>query len=584
MGERTVFMTVLSLFFFITIPLYILGFGIYQWGYQTIEQEITSALRNYLSDSKETLESEVERIRKLQFSCLNDEDLFYTINAEDIMSPFERSQSLLRMQHRLEVLQESSSFIEDVKACLIRTNRMVSAKNGIERLDDSWKRILFAPKDTAESQITYLDGQLFLSASFPTISPDPTATPLYTLMISLRTDALRERLLSFNRYENGICGIHQGQFRWLVTHSSEQAEGDVIDGNLLQTLEQEETSHFTVHDEEYLAVSSHSDYLNMNFFSCVAEKDIFGGLWHYRLLFSIFFFVMLAVAISFSVGSYYLIRRPMKRLVDSLRKVEKGDLSIRIQHKMNDEYAYLYDTFNNMADSLQKLVELNYKQKLLTQQAQMRQLQTQINPHFLYNSFFTLYRMAKDEDYESVTEFLVYLSEYYHYITRDAHQEVTLREDIRHAENYAHIQQIRFARRIHVVLEEPPETAGQITVPRLIIQPLLENAFNHGLKDVTENGILHMHYCMDAHHLSILVENNGTPISEEEMEQLKQRLDTQSDQIEVTGLINIHRRMRLYFGEEAGIRISARDGGGVIVELRIPLKEKENVPDSDRGR
>lgn len=586
MGQPSVFMTVLSLFFFITIPLYLLGFGIYQWGYHTIEQEITSALGNYLSDSKETLENEVNRIRKLQYSCLNDEDLFYTINAENIMSPFERAQSLLRMQHRLEVLQESSPFIEDVKACLIRTGRMVSAQNGVERLDQEWKRILFAPTDHAESRITYLDGHLYLCASFPTISPDPNAEPLYTLIISLKTDSLRERLLSFNRYENGMGGIYNAEYQWQITQgkNTQLAGKELIDEEALPALMNGASYHFSVDGSGYLAVGSHSDYLNMTFLSCVAEKDIFGGLWYYRLLFSIFFFVMLAVAIGFSIGSYYLIRRPMKRLVQSLKKVEKGDLSIRIQHKMNDEYAYLYDTFNSMADALQNLIDMNYKQKLLTQQAQMRQLQTQINPHFLYNSFFTLYRMAKDENYESVTEFLVYLSDYYHYITRDAQREVTLREDIRHAENYAHIQQIRFARRIRVVLDEPPEITNHLEVPRLIIQPLLENAFNHGLKDVAENGLLRMRYFQEGGRLCVCVENNGSTMSPEEIDQLNARLNDESEQIEVTGLINIHRRMRLFFGQEAGLRMQTREEGGLKVELWIPMKEgNANVSDPDRG-
>ena len=585
LGQRSVFMTVLSLFFFITIPLYILGFGIYQWGYRTIEQEITSALGNYLSDSKETLENEVERIRKLQFSCLNDEDLFYTINAEDIMTPFERSQSLLRMQHRLEVMQESSPFIEDVKACLIRTGRMISVQKGVERLDDSWKNILYAPSDQAESHITYLGNRLYMCASYPIISPDPNATPLYTLIISLNTNSLRERLLSFNRYENGMGGIYHAGSQWLITQGKDQqiTDQDIISDEFLIMLQQGKTSHLSIKGQQYLAVSSHSDYLNMTFFSCVAEKDIFSGLWHYRMLFSILFFGMLAVAVGFSIGSYYLIRRPMKRLVTSLKKVEKGDLSIRIKHKMNDEYGYMYDTFNNMAEALQNSIEMNYKQKLLTQQAQMRQLQTQINPHFLYNSFFTLYRMAKDEDYESVTEFLVYLSDYYHYITRDAQQEITLREDIHHAENYAHIQKIRFARRINVVLEEPPEITKQIVVPRLIIQPLLENAFNHGLKDVAEDGLLRVFYRQESGCLCVCVENNGVSISPEELEQLQNKLNDSSDQIEVTGLINIHRRMRLRFGDEAGIRVLPRVEGGVIVELWIPVEEEPHVPDINRG-
>ena len=584
LGQRSVFMMVISLFFLITIPIYILGFGIYHWGYQTMEREITSGLKSYLTEAQLTLESEVERIRQLQFSCLNDEDLFYTINAEKIMTPFERSQSLLRMQHRLEVLQESSAFIDDVKACLIRTGRMVSAQKGVEPLGGNWQDILYAPVDLAESRITYLNGKLYLCASYPTISPDPDAEPLYTLLISLNMDALKQRLLSFNSYESGTAAFYNGQHGWMLQKgSAELAEQIISNASVLSALVQGGSQRISYQGMNYLTVGSHSEYLNMSFFSCVAEKDVFGGLWHYRMLFSVFFLVMLVVAGAFSVGSYYLIRRPMKRLVKSLRKVEKGDLSIRIQHKMNDEYAYLYDTFNSMADALENLIEINYKQTLLTQQAQMRQLQTQINPHFLYNSFFTLYRMTKDEDYETVTEFLEYLSNYYHYITRDARQEVTLREDIAHAENYAHIQQIRFARRLQVILDDPPPVTQRMEVPRLIVQPLLENAFGHGLKDVDEGGILHLSYQQMEDGLCICVENNGADLDQESLDALRFRMEDPSDKVEVTGLINIHRRMRLRFGEKAGVRVDAREGGGVSVRLMIPGKEERYVSDPDRG-
>lgn len=584
LGQRSVFMMVISLFFLITIPIYILGFGIYHWGYQTMKREITSGLKLYLNEAQLTLEGEVERIRQLQFSCLNDEDLFYTINAENIMTPFERSQSLLRMQHRLEVLQESSVYIDDVKACLIRTGRMVSAQKGVEPLGGNWKDILYAPVDLAESRITYLKDRLYLCASYPTISPDPDVEPLYTLLISLNMDTLRQRLLSFNSYEDGTAAFYNGQNNWLMQKGSAELAGQIVSSpEVLGALVEGQSQRVSHQGMNYLAVGSHSEYLNMSFFSCVAEEDVFGGLWHYRMLFSVFFLVMLVVAGTFSVGSYYLIRRPMKRLVKSLRKVEKGDLSIRIQHKMNDEYAYLYDTFNSMADALENLIEMNYKQTLLAQQAQMRQLQTQINPHFLYNSFFTLYRMTKDEDYESVTEFLEYLSNYYHYITRDARQEVTLREDIAHAENYAHIQQIRFARRIRVLLDDPPAAAQTMEVPRLIVQPLLENAFAHGLKDVDEGGMLHLSYQHTPDGLCICVENNGADLDPGSLEELRARMDDPSANVEVTGLINIHRRMRLRFGERAGVRVEAREGGGVRVKLFIPDKEERHVSDSDRG-
>jgi two-component system, sensor histidine kinase YesM len=442
----------------------------------------------------------------------------------------------------------------------------------VKAITDEWKTILYTPADDSPSHVTYLNGNLYLCASYPIFSPDKDATPLYTLIISLDTEMLRDRLLSFNPYDSGCAVLYHSGQGFLLAKSISDALPLQIIGNqaLLERLSGGESLTVEQNGEKFLVVGAFSDYMNMIFFSCVAQKDVFGGLWYYRSLFTIFFAVMLAVAVAFSAGSYYLIRRPMKRLVYSLKRVEKGDLTVRIQHSLNDEYAYLYDTFNNMANALQNLIDLNYKQTLLTQQAEMRQLQTQINPHFLYNSFFTLYRMAKDGDIDDVTEFLVYLSDYYRFITRDAHSEIPLRQEVSHAENYAHIQQIRFRRRLKVVLDELPEQVQGKRVPRLILQPVLENAFNYGFKDMVENGILHVGYRLEAGFLYIDVENNGTDVPEEMMESLRRQLAAADGLEEITGLINIHRRLKLKFGPESGLRIRHGADGGLLVTLVIP--------------
>ena len=571
--RRSVFMMVLSLFVLITLPIYLLGFGIYNWGYQTIEQEITGSLRADLRYYMGILEREVERVRTLQYECLNDEDLFYTVNAESIMSPYERTKALLTMQHRLGVMRQSSAYIEDVRVYLPKTGRVISAQRGVEKLTDEWRDILYAPEDDAPSRLTYVDGQMYLCASYPIIAPDESVPPLYTLIIKLSPGEIRSLLLSFNDYQDGGAALYAASPGFLLTfdpNDTQMAEL-VRDQNVLTALREGKAETLSLNGKNYMVVGDSSAYLGMLFLSYVSQESVFGGLWYYRTLFVIFLAVMLAVAAAFSAGSYYLIRQPMKKLIDSLKRLEKGEFGVRIRHGINDEYAYLYDTFNSMAEALQNLIELNYKQQLLTQQAEMRQLQTQINPHFLYNGFFTLYRMAKDEDYDSMTEFLVYLSDYYRYITRDARAEVALRDEVKHAENYAHIQQIRFGRRIRVEMEPLPERAQALRVPRLILQPVLENAFGHGLKDVTENGLLTVTYRVEEPYLLIRVENNGLVVSEEKLAELRASLDDERDLKEITGMTNIHRRLRLKFGANCGLSLSHGEQGGLCVTLRLKL-------------
>jgi two-component system sensor histidine kinase YesM len=325
--------------------------------------------------------------------------------------------------------------------------------------------------------------------------------------------------------------------------------------------------------QKYILVNNYSDYLNMDLSSYVSERLIYNDLYHYRNLFFLFTGVAIVMVAAYLVAANMFVNRPIKLLVKSLVKVEQGELDVRIQHNSNDEFGYLYSAFNRMLDSLDEMIELNYRQKMLTQDAELRQLQSQINPHFLYNSFFILYRMAKDEDYENITEFLTYLSDYYRYITRNARGEVPLTDEVNHAQKYAQIQFIRFRKRLSIDFEDLPKQFNNLMVPRLILQPLLENAFNHGLKDVASGGLLKVSFEEKAGTLVIKVEDNGEGVGEEEFLHLQQRIEQTGDMEETTGLVNINKRLQLKFGKEYGLRLVQPETGGMCSELLLPLNK-----------
>jgi two-component system sensor histidine kinase YesM len=229
-----------------------------------------------------------------------------------------------------------------------------------------------------------------------------------------------------------------------------------------------------------------------------------------------------------------------------------------------------------------RMIELNYRSRLLAQQAELRQLQAQINPHFLYNSFFTLYCMAKEEDYEHMTDFLSYLADYYRYITPNNLEDVPLGDEKSHAQHYAQIQMLRFKRRIKVEFGELPESWASVRVPRLILQPLLENAFSHSLKDIPSGGFLKTEFLPADNGLLVRVADNGSGIRGEELEDILRKLEAAEnpepeDETDFSGLLNIHKKLRLKFGPPYGLRIRPGDAGGVIQELLLPMGT-ENVP------
>lgn len=226
-------------------------------------------------------------------------------------------------------------------------------------------------------------------------------------------------------------------------------------------------------------------------------------------------------------------------------------------------------------DYLQELIEKVYDQKLLAHRAELKQLQSQINPHFLYNSFYNIYRMAKTEGNENTAKFSNLLSEYYQYITRNAEDEVPLEKEVHHAQIYLNIQSIRFGQRIRTNIADIPESFQHIFVPRLIIQPLLENAFEHGIQNV-DNPLISLTFEESPDSYYLIVEDNGSGLSDTELSILKQKLAMTEAKIETTAIVNIHRRLILRFGSGSGLSVANSVTGGLRVQLRIP-KEVEHV-------
>ena len=204
--------------------------------------------------------------------------------------------------------------------------------------------------------------------------------------------------------------------------------------------------------------------------------------------------IILAITVIFILYTQRLIHTPMQHLLVAFNRVKKGNFQEHIEEKNNSEFAYLYEGFNEMEDRIQDLIQEVYEQKELKQRAELKQLQEQINPHFLYNSLFSIRSKIYREEYESAEELTELLGRYFRYLTRNAQDYVELSQEVDHAYCYARIQASRFAARMEIRLAELPEEMQKLKVPRLIIQPLLENALEYGLGDKEENGLLAVSY------------------------------------------------------------------------------------------
>ncbi len=559
-------------FFLALLPVYFLGFSLFHWGYRKLTSQIESAQLAQVRLYADSIDSEFDRIRNLQYECVHDEDLLYLVNAYPILNSFEKSQYLLRVRQRLQIMKNSSTSIEQITVHLPAIKKSIN-NSEVMTLNPDWKEIAAANK-TAEDGIIFTDdNQLKMIIQYP-IVPREGRIPRVVMEINLSNEKIKDILASFSDYPDNelILTNTQGSY-----YLSNLKHSDIrITGLDSDDLSDESTQKASIEGKNVQQTTVRMDSANLKLISIVPDAQLFGFIRIYLFIFAAFTIVSIIVIIVFAFSMRYLIHKPVQTLVEAFSEIKDHNFNNRIKQSRNDEFNYLYESFNETMDYLQELIEKVYSQKLLAQRAELKQLQTQTNPHFLYNSFYNIYRMAKSEGNENIAKFSNLLSEYYQYITRNAEDEVTLEKEIQHAQIYLNIQSIRFGQRVRTNIDQIPDSFRHIYVPRLIIQPLLENAFEHGIQNV-DNPFISLSFEKTPDAYSLIVEDNGTGLSEADLKSLNEKLENTEMEIETTALVNIHRRLKLRFGSAGGLSVSNAEAGGLRVQVRIPKEEEKHV-------
>lgn len=327
----------------------------------------------------------------------------------------------------------------------------------------------------------------------------------------------------------------------------------------------------TLDGTPYVAFASTTSYSGGTYIRLIPTAALMPTIqYSYFLMFALFVLIITACLIFFA-GIYRMVHRPLIKLTEAFDQVEQGNFHVRILPAESNDFAYLFNAFNDMAEKLEQLIEKDYNQKLLLQKAEMKQLQAQINPHFLYNSFFMLQRMIRF-DPDVAQEVASALASCFRYITKNSMDNVTLREEYENVTNYSYIQGLRFEGRIRIELEPLPEQFHKIPVPKLILQPILENAFKYGLTNKLADGYIHMSFLTDTEHLIIRIEDNGDELTDETLKYLTQQLTAtaiSSSGIEMSGILNIQRRLNIFSNYKDSLKVRRSDLGGLCVEITL---------------
>ncbi|WP_195575652.1 sensor histidine kinase [Paenibacillus sp. 1001270B_150601_E10] len=290
--------------------------------------------------------------------------------------------------------------------------------------------------------------------------------------------------------------------------------------------------------------------------------------------------VLLALGISWVI--YQSIASPIKRLVAGMKRLQSGDLDIKLSDPRQDEFGYLMRTFDQMAATQKNLIENIYEKELQIVSTELHVLQTQIQPHFLYNTLDSIYWTALNYDAEEISEMVLHLSKFFRLSLQKGAEEYTIEESIAHLESYIRIQQIRFMDSFDVEVYIQDEVRS-IPILKLLLQPIVENAILHGLEGKQENGLLRIDCrLLDSDDVCISIEDNGPGVPKDRLMQVKSRLETirtgrlkewsmrAEDRKDMYGIQNVASRLKLVYGADGKLSIDSKEGHGTKVQLVFP--------------
>lgn len=284
--------------------------------------------------------------------------------------------------------------------------------------------------------------------------------------------------------------------------------------------------------------------------------------------------VALFAALLLSMWLSGAITTPIRALTNTMEQVERGDLSVRCDVAANNELGQLSDSFNHMIATTQNLMEETERVAEQKRISEWRALQAQIQPHFLYNTLDSIIWMSHAGKNEEVVEMTSALASLLRRSIGTGSDANTLAEEMDHVKSYLTIQKMRYNEKLTYELDMEPQTAGCL-LPKLILQPLVENAIYHGIKVKQSGGTVRVESMLEEDRLLITIEDDGVGMTEEQIAHIfeKKQSDEASTKI---GVCNVYERLQYFFGSEATMRYYSTPGKQTMVMLVLPIvREKE---------
>lgn len=282
--------------------------------------------------------------------------------------------------------------------------------------------------------------------------------------------------------------------------------------------------------------------------------------------------VLVSIILSIIVALWmvFLITSPITKMVQLMKRAQNGDLQVRFNAKYNDEIGVLGKSFNNMLQGIQNLMDQVNEERQLKVEAELRALQAQINPHFLYNTLDSIYWTARFGDSNDAAEMAASLADLFRLSLNKGSDITTVEKEIEHVKSYLKIEKLRFGEKFDYEIKAD-ESLLSLPMPKLILQPLVENSILHGLYEKDEKGYIHVSVYKDDVNLILAVTDNGIGMDVEELERGLFEVKVHDRKSNGYALSNVYKRIKMRYGDTGRMEFFSQPNVDTTVRVIIPL-------------
>ena len=331
---------------------------------------------------------------------------------------------------------------------------------------------------------------------------------------------------------------------------------------------------------EYTAVHIHSDSTGWTTVGVIPLRYINKDLAGIQYLTVIIIVLTIIIGVTVSVIIAQSLILPLENTVNALEKFSRGDFAVRLKENRCDEIGKLNRIFNKAIKEINELMQKVTQSEILNKEMEFKTLQSQMNPHFLYNTLDTINWIAFKEKQTEICNLVAAISSLIRASISNKKSIITIEQELDYVKNYIYIQHIRYKDRFDIIYDIDESLLKQ-AVPKLIIQPIVENAIIHGIENSKNKNLLYISVKRENECIIIIVKDTGIGMTDEKVsELLKEPLNAEGDEQKAhtnLGLYAVHKRIQLMYGDLYGLTVQSQAGEGTTVTLHIPFTKKQEM-------